>query len=352
MAYKSLKGDLENASSNTRVPRKTFASRHWMKAVRVPKISENVTGLPLLFLPISFPDPRPGEGHGKDISFWPYVRHDLRKGRAFLGSLLCSAGWNADDQLPCNVCHAREFNMGEEVKLTITTSERFAMPVFVLQHFHKVPAVDENDKIRLNPKTNEPYYHPEMCSGKPATCKHCVEKRERYFGEMMYLDMGSGFIENLDGMDKQLSAQCVCGGILTDDGSNLTCSDGCDNPQPLSVLSGDGRAPAVVWLSKSDGEGFNTLNKANHKAATRFMVAFEEGKDSQALAVMEGDEVYWHPVIDELIKNPTFDLTTLLDPSLTPKDIPNVLKQQEAELKKHFRFQSPHSGKDYEDYAK
>jgi len=357
-------------------------SRHWNKQFRIPHEDVMSRGVPILFHPERYLDPR-DPLRKRMVPFYPYVEHGVQrltgKVPVNMGTFLCSAGWDPRAPQPCLGEFFVDHATGAQRKL-VTTRSMLAVGVIVLAWFHKVPTLGPNGAYKINDETKEPWYNYELCTA--PVCEHCKREhppslaeffRERTFGQVRYLALGRNHWEHLGSIDELAMHKCACSGYIsvTELGcpncmellldaramperdiesvlaTEQTCPhcktriapvaryscDRCADPRRLSLLPEERTIPAVAWLRR-EGEGQNSkVSMVDTRAATDFRILDVEQKaEVAALTIREDGSFIWVPRVKELLEHPLpLDRILTIAPGSEPSYIAEV---QEPLLRK------------------
>jgi len=361
---------------------------YWRSVWRPPHADQNPRGVPILLPGAEYQDPRDST---KTIPYYPFLEHSVMMGGKFLGSFLCSGGFNEFDRGKCAGCFANDQDKPQGV--TIKQRTQYGIGIVVLADFHLVPVMDDDTgkpkKYTRGEREGEIIKSKEPCTGRG--CDLCNEGHELVFGAKRMLAVGPNHLDNLNTIENRLEQQCACGGVLditqfmcpsclTEvidvEKSNMTneqlyervqhpitcpsCGttsvltpnyvcDHCDSPAPLGLLPTSGSVPAVVYMNKTGQQTSSALSMVRPQPATEFMVP----TDKSPLLRMDEDPdtgqdiLVWHKDIRDYIEPYKFD------EFLTATDDPQTIAFQVDQIKKAWKdFRNPYmTGDQVRDYG-
>lgn len=358
----------------------------WTREFKIPTSTAKPRGIPILILPAYYEEPIPKiradkERFGLSLTnfFYQYGKHTARIGDRLLTTFLCSAGLDIDNPQPCCGCDYTIAN--KDLKgPSIDVTDRYVFNVYVLDYFHKVPAVDNNGKA-LTDSDGKQLFDDIICEGH--SCSYCRDGLPKVFGNHRYVDFGKGYFDKIIEDNSATETFCLCGGEITV--ASLVCPscgsmlgleyyskgingvqlikcpecnnivlptpifscDSCETPQPQGTWPEQGRYPTVVWVNRTDDSPY-TLSIVTRKPANKFKIP----DTGEVLLTLNNGEQIWHPSIQQAIANP-IDFPKLLNP-LNFKNPEKYLETQAQiiQAKVSTTYQNPYGPKNYEDYQR
>lgn len=197
------------AAQNAEAPRPSFrkSSTAWKYRHR---ITDDTRGEPLILVPGEYPYPWDKNGiYIQDASkrplmpYYTFYKHTIKLAEKKYRSFICSAGLDNLNQQPCLGCYIEQ--KGDRRSKRGLTA---ALTAVSLMWYHKVPQKDDSGQVRTS-ESGEPYTNLEKCTG--PGCPHCAAGYEKVFGRRVYLELGTGHLDDLVGIEEGISQQCpVC----------------------------------------------------------------------------------------------------------------------------------------------
>lgn len=133
-------------------------------------------------------------------------------------SIICSAGPLYMDKArrePCYGCNIfwedfqirKQKGKGANSPNRVSMREMYAFTVLVMAPFHKIEQVDNQGNLRVNQKTNQPFWNWEKCSG--PGCQGCAGGKETKQGHVQPWPMGRDHFFGLNAYADYIGTSCI-----------------------------------------------------------------------------------------------------------------------------------------------
>ena len=195
---------------------------HWSMRFTIPIKNDgdmNNIAEPVIFVNASYPDPYDTT---KTYLFHRFKQHKYSLGNNKFATIVCSAG--VDGKGNCIGCY--DYAHG---KKWAEAKEYAAFNIAHLGWYHDTPLLDQhtNQVIYKRNEPGQPVMVREACEAQGATlqCKWCQAGYARIYGGHRYLEVGTGHLESIVNMDKELQQTCMgCGSQVLTPPSRYRCA--------------------------------------------------------------------------------------------------------------------------------